>query len=243
VRRQQETLTLAADMKETAADGEDATGAYCAAEMVEQSADVAILGRITLAWQESSASEVRVCGSWDGWARQLQLVSLPTGFGLALALPPGCYQCRFIVDGVWKSSTKMPSSGPDGNNDFEVEGNLLAPMRPEDVKEMLALCAAMVDANAGVAVVGGVTLEWQGSKASRVRVCGSWDGWTRQLHLAPTPTGFWVALALPPGCYQCKFIVDDVWNSSAKMPTSGRDGNNYFEVEGILLAPMLLEQM
>eukprot|EP00929_Paragymnodinium_shiwhaense_P083852 TRINITY_DN44809_c0_g1_i1.p1 TRINITY_DN44809_c0_g1~~TRINITY_DN44809_c0_g1_i1.p1 ORF type:complete len:407 (+),score=111.30 TRINITY_DN44809_c0_g1_i1:117-1223(+) len=104
----------------------------CAAAMRDVNPGVPVLGRVTLVWQESSASEVKVAGSWDSWKRQLQLVPTPTGFGAALALPPGCYECKFIVDSVWKSSGKMPSCGRDGNNYFEVEGNLLAPMLPEE---------------------------------------------------------------------------------------------------------------
>lgn len=93
--------------------------------------------------------------------------------------------------------------------------------------------------NIGIARMGFVVLQWRRAGVD-VRVCGSWDGWQRKLELEPLHTGgFAVAVALPPGEYECKFVVDGVWKASEDMDIRGNHGNNVVIAGDLLLAPLL----
>ena len=83
-----------------------------------------------------------------------------------------------------------------------------------------------------------VPLVWVGS-ASDVRVMGSFDGWTRGVQLAPAGGGagfteFCGELAVCPGVYEVKFLVDDQYRLAPDWERTGPDGveaNNILVVE------------
>lgn len=86
------------------------------------------MGFVVLQWHRPGASDVQVCGSWDSWSSRLELESLPSGgFILPLALPPGEYEFKFIVDGVWMASEDIDTKGQHGNNIISVKAQLIAP--------------------------------------------------------------------------------------------------------------------
>ncbi|POO00038.1 AMP-activated protein kinase, glycogen-binding domain containing protein [Trema orientale] len=67
----------------------------------------------------SSASEVLLAGSFDGWATQRKMIKSSTGiFSLWLQLYPGKYEIKFIVDGQWRIDPLRPivkNSGYENN--------------------------------------------------------------------------------------------------------------------------------
>ncbi|XP_050373276.1 protein PTST homolog 2, chloroplastic [Argentina anserina] len=57
----------------------------------------------------SSASEVLLAGSYDGWATQRKMERSSTGiFSASLKLYPGRYEIKFIVDGEWRIDPLRP---------------------------------------------------------------------------------------------------------------------------------------
>eukprot|EP00258_Populus_trichocarpa_P049387 XP_024465406.1 protein PTST homolog 2, chloroplastic isoform X5 [Populus trichocarpa] len=69
----------------------------------------------------SSASEVFLAGSFDGWATQRRMEKSSVGiFSLYLKLYPGRYEIKFIVDGEWRLDPLRPIVHNNG-----YENNLL----------------------------------------------------------------------------------------------------------------------
>ncbi|KAL3654186.1 hypothetical protein CASFOL_003867 [Castilleja foliolosa] len=65
--------------------------------------------RTKLIMYHSSASEVLLVGSFDGWTSQRKMERKSPGiFSLWLKLYPGRYEVKFIVDGVWKVDPLRP---------------------------------------------------------------------------------------------------------------------------------------
>ena len=83
-------------------------------------------------------------------------------------------------------------------------------------------------ADADGAVLREVPVIWQGN-ASDVRLMGSFDDWTRGIHLSPEWHGhgdgmsdtFTATVALVPGVYEVKFLVDGEWRTTDDWPTKG----------------------
>jgi hypothetical protein len=92
-------------------------------------ADVPRAGPAPFIWSKS-AQDVKIRGSWDSWKRDLSLEPSPTGdFRAMLILPPGEYQFKFIVDGVWTTSDEMECTKcNDRNNIISVNEMVLVPM-------------------------------------------------------------------------------------------------------------------
>lgn len=73
-----------------------------------------------------------------------------------------------------------------------------------------------------------VPVSFQGN-ASDVRLMGSFDDWTRGAHLSPEWSGhgdgmtdtFTAVLALAPGTYEVKFLVDGEWRTTDDWPCVG----------------------
>ena len=82
-----------------------------------------------------------------------------------------------------------------------------------------------------------VPLEWHGM-AEDVCVMGSFDNWTKGVHLSPEYSGsqnvFRGELLLMPGRYEIKFLVDEAWQLAPHWPATVDDpllGNNILIVE------------
>ncbi|XP_020257113.1 uncharacterized protein LOC109833736 isoform X2 [Asparagus officinalis] len=79
-----------------------------------------ILRSTCIVWS-TSASEVLLAGSFDGWTNQRRMEKSKSGmFTLNLMLYPGRYEIKFIVDGVWMIDPLRPTVGNNG-----YENNLL----------------------------------------------------------------------------------------------------------------------
>lgn len=73
-----------------------------------------ILRTTCIIWH-SSASEVLLAGSFDGWTTQIKMDKSETGvFSLSLKLYPGRYEIKFIVDGVWRVDPLRPIVNNNG---------------------------------------------------------------------------------------------------------------------------------
>eukprot|EP00427_Karlodinium_veneficum_P026599 CAMPEP_0169207364 /NCGR_PEP_ID=MMETSP1016-20121227/13552_1 /TAXON_ID=342587 /ORGANISM="Karlodinium micrum, Strain CCMP2283" /LENGTH=385 /DNA_ID=CAMNT_0009284653 /DNA_START=12 /DNA_END=1170 /DNA_ORIENTATION=- len=115
------------------------TSSEASGKKYTRNSGIARMGFVVLQWRRSGV-DVRVCGSWDGWQKKLELEPLQSGgFALAVALPPGEYECKFIVDGVWRASEDMDIRGDHGNNVVIAGDLLLAPLLPSSPNPSLAL--------------------------------------------------------------------------------------------------------
>lgn len=95
--------------------------------------------------------------------------------------------------------------------------------------------------NANIPRMGPVALAWPACGAEKVHVQGSWDDWASPLAMDPAPGGGWrLCMVLPPGEYECKFIVDGRWTISDDLErTTCANGNNIFQVNAVALAPAI----
>ena len=80
-----------------------------------------------------------------------------------------------------------------------------------------------------------VTFVLENAKAEEVYLCGDFNDWSpngaRMIHQAER--GLWVKrLALPPGRYEYKFIVDGEWTADPEAPH--RVVNNYGSINSIV---------
>ena len=85
--------------------------------------------------------------------------------------------------------------------------------------------------------------EWSGN-ASNVSVHGEWDGWAAGTPLIETAPDQWsVDMALAPGMYCYKFVIDDVWTMDEANPYTGYCGvteNSVARVANATLSEPLL---
>ena len=92
-----------------------------AAEDLRVTADAA---PVRFGYFDPDASEVFLAGTFNAWAaRELPLTRDATGnWSLTLALPPGEYQYRLIVDGTWRDHPGAARwvAGPFGGNNAVV---------------------------------------------------------------------------------------------------------------------------
>lgn len=96
-------------------------------------------GPVPVTWTRP-AREVHICGSWDGWQRPLALEPAPGGiFRLMMVLPPGTYQLKFIVDGVWTTSDELDRTACANRNNVVQAGELLLIPVPLGASNQLAL--------------------------------------------------------------------------------------------------------
>lgn len=67
------------------------------------------LVKVMLVWASTSAQNVQIKGSFDGWQRYRQMQQQPDrSWGLPAYLTPGIYQYKYVVDGVWRYDPWAP---------------------------------------------------------------------------------------------------------------------------------------
>lgn len=90
--------------------------------------------KIRFQWTGSSRHMVMIAGSWSNWTKQMMFPSEDSElWSVGLELPPGEYNYKFIVDGVWQHDpnqvTVMDEYG-GCNNFVKVPQNQLNAKRP-----------------------------------------------------------------------------------------------------------------
>ena len=89
---------------------------------------------------------VQVAGSWDQWKpRDLDLVGDDTWM-LSLSIPPGTFQYKYIIDGVWMHDpSKKWLQDPEGNinNVIKVESKLEIVIRNLRILELQKLVSRL----------------------------------------------------------------------------------------------------
>mmetsp|Transcript_7508 Transcript_7508/g.13513 ORF Transcript_7508/g.13513 Transcript_7508/m.13513 type:complete len:435 (-) Transcript_7508:229-1533(-) len=109
-------------------DAKDRRKEYAAEEARRFNRNLSRSGCAAVAWRQPGATTVRIAGSWDGWRGQVALEPIPgEGFGILLALEPGEYEFKFIVDGNWLASCDYETRGDHSNNVMQVNDWMVIP--------------------------------------------------------------------------------------------------------------------
>jgi len=79
-----------------------------------------MVGEVVLRWS-GEGEKVQVAGDWSEWKPE-DLIEEGGNWQLKLNLPPGKYQLKWVVDGVWTVNRAMPVvMSIDGNENNEIE--------------------------------------------------------------------------------------------------------------------------
>ncbi|ODV82666.1 carbohydrate-binding module family 48 protein [[Candida] arabinofermentans NRRL YB-2248] len=86
--------------------------------------------KYTFEWPSIDASEVYVTGTFDNWSKSCKLDKNESGFSKSIELPGEKILYKFVVDGVWCTSTnaklELDSSGIENNvlnpSDYHLSG-------------------------------------------------------------------------------------------------------------------------
>ncbi len=80
---------------------------------------------VTFALERSEAQEVYLCGDFNQWSHRASRMIRRNGNHLwekRLALPPGRYEYKFVVDGAWTSD---PNEHESASNAFGSKNSVL----------------------------------------------------------------------------------------------------------------------
>lgn len=143
-----------------------------------------------------------------------------------MAVHPGLYQYKFLVDGVWaydKNELSITNSYGSINNIIEVFPASHETLTEHDSEDNEIIRFPSMRDNESLTTVKILTQ----MKGSSVLLRGSWDNWTSIIKMRskikiPFDYSEFVAyLKLASGKYEYKFIVDGAWQHEAsKMTTS-----------------------
>lgn len=132
------------------------------------------------------AKKVFVTGSFNNWnPKELSMIKAGDSWNLSLYLRPGTHAYKFIVDRQWINDPENAVMRNDGR------GN---------VNSYLGIGDTMVFRLPGY------------ENARAVYLAGSFNAWNHgELIMDKTTTGWELPMALAPGTYEYKYIVDGKW--------------------------------
>jgi hypothetical protein len=147
----------------------------------------------------TNAYEVILAGSFNGWDEHaIKMKKGTDGWYLRANLPPGRYEYKFIVDGVWMHDPENKA------HNFNEHGTLNSIL---DVTVPFTFTLEGFP-NAKKVIVTGSFVDWNENKLRMVNINGVWRYTT----------------ALVGGKHQYKFIVDGQWLTDPSNPIIEDDG-------------------
>jgi len=172
---------------------------------IEDSMDESEHIMTTFRWPAAlGGKEIAVIGSFTDWAEPIPLgkSSVTGDFVRTMALRPGAYQYKYLVDGVWKTS---PCDATTKDDEGQFNNHRL--------------------------VSHSHTFSWKKAWGGKeVFVAGDFAGWTELIPLHPDPdTGdFSVSTSLQPGVYSVQYLVDGQWMlSPIEQVSADENGHHY----------------
>ncbi|MEP6646144.1 MAG: hypothetical protein ABJC12_03580 [Saprospiraceae bacterium] len=147
----------------------------------------------------SEAKEVVLAGTFNGWDEHTTLMQKTVdGWELKADLPPGRYEYKFIVDGVWMHD---PANKEMVRNEHGTFNSILTLSTP-------------------------VTFKLEGfPNAKKVILTGSFIDWNENKIKMTLVNGVWTdTMNLPGGKHLYKFIVDGEWHTDPANPIEEDDG-------------------
>lgn len=145
-----------------------------------------------------NASKVILTGDFNYWNESELIMKREYGnWVLPIALKPGNYGYKYIVDGRWKNDPSNPHR--NGFGDYE---------------------------NSVVSVGANHTFILEGPQnAKQVLLSGTFNGWTEEGYTMKKIDGTWqIKVFLPEGKSRYKFIVDGEWIEDPKNPLYENNG-------------------
>ncbi len=143
------------------------------------------------------AKKVFIAGSFNEWAPQkTAMQKVDSGWIVKIALKPGKYYYKYILDGHWIT---------DPNNRFEENDGM------GNINSVLYL--------------PNFQFKLENYKdAKKVVVAGTFNNWNRaELRMRRTADGWTLPLYLKDGTYSYKFLVDDQWITDPGNETTRKD--------------------
>jgi len=191
---------------------------------------------------DHASDQVYLAGEFNGWNPAGEKMSDPDGDGLyvvTIALVPGRYLYKFVVDGVWFQDPGNPEAVDDGyggqNSVIEVPAGIEALNLGVDLPEGTALVAMSTTAPATVpddlelqpGEVAVTFAHTPGAGAAAVNLAGEFNSWSPNAEPLTDDDGdgtFTVTIGLSPGQYPYKFVVDGAWFQDPNNPNGGDHG-------------------
>ena len=200
-------------------------------------------GGIVFTYGDPAPAAVYLAGDFNGWnATATPMTRDANGqWSAVVALDPGTYEYKFIVDGEWVEDPANPEKKTDpfgGANsvltiaaDGSVAGAAgtaaVAPAAAADAGETASTPAPtdMFKVGAPRAVDGGVLFTYRGDGAGRVTLAGTFNGWNADdIPLETDGKGNWaVVRPLEAGSYEYKFVADGNWRADPENPDTTSD--------------------
>jgi len=176
------------------------------------------------------AEGVFIAGDFNDWSETANpMRQTENGWRTEIAIPPGEYEYKFIVDGKYINDPDNPEKVADpygGYNSILI----VSVKRGEDIQ--MAQTPDHGDEKST-----GVVLEYYNPSARNVYLAGSFNDWSPDATpMESDGDGNWsVTLDLEPGKYQYKFVVDGSWQPDPDNPVTESDGyggiNSVIEID------------
>jgi hypothetical protein len=148
---------------------------------------------------KTEAKQVILAGSFNNWDEHaVKMERTPDGWELRAELPPGRYEYKFIVDGVWIDD---PANKDRVTNEHGTRNSVLLVTRPVEF-------TLKSYPNASSVILAGSFNDWNERKA---RMTWVGDAWT-------------ITVDLPGGKHHYKLIVNSEWITDPANPLVEDDG-------------------
>lgn len=195
---------------------------------------------VLFTFRAPQAEKVRIAGNFSGWNKK-EMRRNKLGIWFALVEPGGEFneerdefEYKFNVDGIWRFDPENPRRRADGYGSyfslFHLEN------REEDVRLTRTIREVPGHQNPyrKIAMDEPVRLyefRIHRPEARSVFLAGTFNNWNPDHHPAvKDEKGIWrVRLALPPGEYLYRFIVDGKWEMDIQNPRVRVDGRSGFK--------------
>lgn len=154
-------------------------------------------GTVTFRYENADANEVYLCGNMNDWASAIGNEDYAFSKGedgvwtLTIALAPGNYEYKFVVDGSWITDP-LNTKYANGNSALVIKAPLASP----------------------VVEAPYVTFRLADNGYERVALCGSMNGWGNAINdeayaMTKDEDDIWnITLKLGEGTYSYKFVTD-----------------------------------
>ncbi|MFO7653503.1 MAG: alpha-amylase family glycosyl hydrolase [Candidatus Krumholzibacteriia bacterium] len=201
---------------------------------------------VEFAHRAPGAKAVYLAGSFNDWDPAARPMSDEDGDGTWTAvveLAPGTHQYKFVVDGDWHADPGNPTGVDDGfggrNSVVEVAAGADRIVAGGETAATAGPAAQAVRPGGGADGKVDVTFSHApGGKPGSVHLAGEFNDWNAERDTMSDPDGdgvYTATLALAPGSYQYKYVVDGQWHQDPANPASQPDGfggqNSVVEVE------------
>ncbi len=196
-------------------------------------------GGVIFVLQAPEAQAVFLAGDFNGWnASDLPLSNGGNGdWSVTVALAPGAYEYKFVVDGDWREDpgNDQKKSDPFGganslvtvNADGSLSGGTAAPVAvaPAAAAPAAAVSTDNITVGAPKAVDGGIAFTFEDGGAKRVTLAGTFNGWNADdTPLTSDGKGMWMVVKqMDAGQYEYKFVVDGNWLADPLNPDTISD--------------------